>query len=164
MVFFVVSAGHKCLSFSKFSGIVRAYAADRISLSAASVVAGLVILTEVAVAATCMVKYGDITPVIFIVALLAGYAALIAVNLIAGRASLDCGCSWSAQKSVISYRLVLRNLVLIGMAATLLVEPADRLLFVFDYFAGVMFTSVLLLAYLFQESLFSNHDARREAF
>jgi hypothetical protein len=48
--------------------------------------------------------------------LLLVYAAAIAVNLLRGRDGIDCGCSFGSATESLSWMLVARNLVLVGVA------------------------------------------------
>lgn len=49
-------------------------------------------------------------------ALLLGFALAMAVNILRGRVQIDCGCFASTLKQQISWALVGRNVVLIGLA------------------------------------------------
>ncbi|MGH6896711.1 MAG: MauE/DoxX family redox-associated membrane protein [Geminicoccaceae bacterium] len=55
--------------------------------------------------------------------LLLAFALAMAVNLARGRVEIDCGCFASALKQRISWSLVARNLVLIGLALLVLRPP-----------------------------------------
>ena len=56
-------------------------------------------------------------------ALLVVFGLAMAVNLVRGRVEIDCGCFASALKQRISWSLVARNLVLIGLALLALRAP-----------------------------------------
>jgi hypothetical protein len=56
-------------------------------------------------------------------ALLVVFTLAMAVNLMRGRVEIDCGCFASALKQRISWSLVARNLVLIGLALLVLRTP-----------------------------------------
>lgn len=65
--------------------------------------------------------------------LLLVYAAAIAVNLWRGRRDLDCGCMGPARRQLISWWLVLRNVILAGLALVGAAAPAARPLFAADF-------------------------------
>ena len=77
-------------------------------------------------------------------ALLAAYAAAIAVNLVRGRRFIDCGCGGAAQP--LSGGLVARNAVLIAIVLLALAEPGVRALSWLDglsVIAGVLVCGTL---------------------
>lgn len=56
--------------------------------------------------------------------LLLVFVVAMAVNLARGRTEIDCGCFIGRQKERIGWPLVVRNLLLVGAAALLTIEPA----------------------------------------
>lgn len=60
------------------------------------------------------------------VALLAVFAAAIAVNVLRGRLDIDCGCFRSETRQGIGWRYVVRNLFLVGVAFALLLPGSGR--------------------------------------
>lgn len=77
--------------------------------------------------------------------LLLVFAVAMAVNLARGRREIDCGCFLGRQKERIGWPLVVRNLLLVGAAALLTVEPVavvPRLL----ELVPILFGSAALLA------------------
>jgi hypothetical protein len=56
-------------------------------------------------------------------ALLVVFSLAMAVNLVRGRIEIDCGCFASALKQRIGWSLVVRNLVLIGLALLVMRSP-----------------------------------------
>ncbi len=81
-------------------------------------------------------------------ALLAVFAAAIALNIARGRTGIDCGCFRSSLKQNLSWWLVLRNVLLMVMAAACIVMPGARELGPADHFIVVMAALSLFSAYL----------------
>jgi hypothetical protein len=77
--------------------------------------------------------------------LLSAYAGGIAVNLLRGRADIDCGCGGTAQP--LSWSLVLRNLALASAAALLLAPAADRAVLITDALWLAILVPLLVIAY-----------------
>lgn len=62
--------------------------------------------------------------------LLAGYTAAIAINLVRGRVEIDCGCT--ATPTRLGPELLIRNAVLVAIAAVTMTTPAPRALLWLD--------------------------------
>lgn len=81
-------------------------------------------------------------------ALLVAFAAAIAVNILRGRTGIDCGCFRSSLKQNLSWWLVLRNALLLGLAVACLAGASARDLGPADHFVVVMAALSLFSAYL----------------
>lgn len=81
-------------------------------------------------------------------ALLAAFAAAIAINIGRGRIDIDCGCFRSSLKQNLSWWLVLRNAVLILVSGACLLSPLARDLGWADNFVAVMAGVAMFTAYL----------------
>jgi hypothetical protein len=82
--------------------------------------------------------------------LLSVYAAAIGINLARGRVHFDCGCSFGGKRDneqYLSGGLVLRNLVLIGLALVTRLPPVQRSLTAGDWVT--LLAALLALALLF---------------
>lgn len=77
--------------------------------------------------------------------LLLAYAGAMGLNLLRGRADIDCGCGGTAQP--LSWSLVLRNAVLAASAALLAASTADRALVASDLLWLVLLIPALAIAY-----------------
>ena len=86
-------------------------------------------------------------------ALLALYAAAIAVNLARGRRHLDCGCTGPALRRPISGWLVLRNLVLIAIALVDLLPVTTRPLVWIDHLTVVAATAAFAACWMATDRL-----------
>lgn len=102
----------------------------------------LVLAVGVLVPATRMAAAGGMA------VLLAVFAAAIAVNVLRGRTDIDCGCFRSALKQNLSWWLVLRNGLLLVLAAACALSPSARELGWSDNFIVVMAALTLFTAYL----------------
>ena len=86
-------------------------------------------------------------------ALLALYAAAIAVNLARGRRHLDCGCTGPALRRPISGWLVLRNLVLVAIALADLAPLSMRPLVWIDHLTVVAATAAFAACWMATDRL-----------
>jgi len=80
--------------------------------------------------------------------LLVVFAAAIALNVARGRTGIDCGCFRSSLKQNLSWWLVLRNGLLLGLALACVATPGPRELGWADNFIVVMAALTLFIAYL----------------
>jgi hypothetical protein len=81
------------------------------------------------------------------IALLALFAAAMAINLRRGRADIDCGCGKSSLKQTLRWTLVGRNILLVALLlpSLALPGPATSLLVVSGMSAGLAFFLLYLL-------------------
>lgn len=80
--------------------------------------------------------------------LLAVFALAMAINIRRGRSHIDCGCFASALKQRLSWALVARNGVLIGLALLIVAPgPATRPLGALDLLTAAVATASLLVLY-----------------
>jgi hypothetical protein len=66
-------------------------------------------------------------------ALLSTVTSAVAINLVRGRADIDCGCGGAEGRQRLSWGLVARNVLLMGAVAVGVAEGAPRSLGVLDY-------------------------------
>lgn len=89
------------------------------------------------------------------------YAAAISINLLRGRDNIDCGCHWSSDSHQrLSWQLVARNGVLIGLSLSVMTSQSRALGGVDGLIIVVTSLSILLL-YLIADRLIANHTQRR---
>ncbi|WP_175944077.1 MauE/DoxX family redox-associated membrane protein [Burkholderia pyrrocinia] len=105
-------------------------------------------LAEAVCAAALLFPDTRVAGAIGLIALLAVFAAGLAINLLRGRTDIDCGCSgFTAARADaprgIGWLHVGRVLLLAALAATALVAPGTRAIVWFDYLT--LFFSVLLI-------------------
>jgi hypothetical protein len=111
---FLDASIHKLRDFNAFRGAVSGY---RIVPGwGEPIAAGALVAAELAVAAALLVPGLGPAPGLASVALLLMYASAIGVNLARGRRDIDCGCAGRAAQGSLHGGLVVRNLVLAGLA------------------------------------------------
>jgi len=107
---FATAAYHKLGDFESFGMIMRDY--QLLPESSVATAATLLIATEALLAAALFADFHRGAVALSVVALLACYSLAIAVNLVRGRRDIGCGCSGAMHKQLITWWLVLRNVVL----------------------------------------------------
>jgi uncharacterized membrane protein YphA (DoxX/SURF4 family) len=93
--------------------------------------------------------------------LLSMYIGAIAINLLKGRRTIDCGCGGTEQKQAISEGLILRNGVLLFFAYCLLIAVSSRELVALDWVIALLATVVGCLFYNIVNQLLVNKDLLR---
>jgi hypothetical protein len=126
---FASAALHKLRDLPHFTEALRAY---RVLPAGAVRLAPLVPLTELAIAVGLFPAVGRQPAALAGATLLLGYAAAIAVNLGRGRRDLACGCGGPDDARPIAPWMVVRNLLLALLLATLLVSWKRRTLLATD--------------------------------
>ena len=95
---------------------------------AAAPLAAALLLGEIVAAGLLVMPSVHSSGALLTAALLALYAAAMAINLGRGRRDLDCGCGGPGTRRPVSGALVLRNLVVASAALPLLLPAGDRTL------------------------------------
>jgi len=113
---FLASGARKLADFRAFEAAVAGY--RLLPRRAAPVAAGGVIAAEtgIGLAAVSFLREVQLTALAACAGLLLVYAGAMAVNLLRGRRAIDCGCTASTARRAIGWDLVLRNLLLAGLA------------------------------------------------
>jgi len=116
-------------------------------LSVSSIV---LIILELSAAILLLIPRTQTAGLALTAALLSAYAAGISINLYRGRRDIDCGCNGPATTQALSWWLVSRNLVFLGLVV-LAMEPAmERSLNWLDLFTivlGILVASGLYLGF-----------------
>lgn len=113
-------------------------------------------LVEGAIAAALLLPASRAAAALAAGALLALYAAAIAVNLWRGRRDIDCGCAGPGESQPLRPLLLLRNAALLGLALFAGATPLARELGLFDGFVALAAAAVLLLLYAAVDGLLTN--------
>lgn len=95
-------------------------------------------------------------------ALLAVYAAAIAINLLRGRVYIDCGCSMGSsagRDQQLSWGLVARNLILVIAALAATLPATERIMGFVDYVTLVAALAAIVLLYGAANQLLNNRAA-----
>lgn len=158
---FLTAAVSKLTSLEEFYGVVRNFRLLPDILGRA--VAFALPVVELAVAAGLLVTPLALPAAMVAALLLAGFGAAIAINVMRERTWIDCGCFRNGMKQHISWKIVLRNVVLtamaLGVAVLLPATPAGGAA---DLATGLMAGAVLILLYL-SASMLGGMPARQSS-
>jgi hypothetical protein len=108
------------------------------------------IILELTAAITLLIPRTQAAGLTIVAALLSVYAAGISINLYRGRRDIDCGCNGPATTQALSWWLVGRNLVFLGLVVLAMEPTASRSLNWLDMFTilfGVLVASGLYLGF-----------------
>lgn len=153
-VLFVAAAWHKLRDPVAFWQAVAAY--RLVPEGLARPVSRLVPIVECATALGLLVLATSPTPVIAAMFLWVLYGLAMAINLARGRTELDCGCGGLSADQSISWALVARNVVLVGLTSLLLLPVGARSLLWLDAVTAVFGAAMLVLLYASCEHLLRN--------
>ena len=153
---FVLAGLHKCKAPAEFASTLANY-----KILPQGLVRQGVYLVPVAEIMTGVALL--IPPVAQLAALSAGvllclYIAAIAINLLRGRRSIDCGCGGPAQKQTISEWMIARNGLLLGLAFIAGSQTLPRPLLWFDWLTIILATVMGCLFYNIINQLLVNKD------
>ncbi len=151
---FLSTAWHKLSRPGLFKGVIDSY---RLLPFPAHLLHSVVLgIVEAAVGLGLLLALTRPWAGILSMALLAVYAAAIAINLLRGNSDLDCGCSGPFGSQPISWYLVGRNFVLIAIAGMTLFSPSLRTLNWLDWTTTGFAALLAVLAYHGAEVLVEN--------
>lgn len=154
---FVRAVWHKVSDFAMFKAIFADYGIVPQALVAP--VSLVLVLAEIAIVAGLIVPVTRQAAAIGAVVLLAAYGLAIAINLLRGRYTIECGCGGSGQG--LSWFLVARNAALAGIAALAAASPLTRELSATDAVVlGLSVITVLLLLIAVEQT--GANDAHRQ--
>jgi Methylamine utilisation protein MauE len=141
---FLTAAIGKMRHWSAFQGVVANYhlLPDRLVRPAAYSLPPI----EAALGAALLLRAGSLWPESAAAALLLLFALAMGVNIARGRRHIDCGCFQSALKQSLSWKLVVRNLVLallLGVALLIPGMPRDLFLLVNGGLVGFVLFIIL---------------------
>jgi uncharacterized membrane protein YphA (DoxX/SURF4 family) len=143
IAFVFAAAGiHKAMNFSHHAGVVADYRV--VPAWVVPLLAPLIIILEFAVVLLVLVPETRSAGVILTAGLLFIYIFSIALNLVRGRTSIDCGCSWGSQGNQISAWMVVRNLIMVAVALLLLLPSANRSLQLTDWVLAALAGTALI--------------------
>ncbi len=109
------------------------------------IAACLVPLAEAACATSILFAASRTIAAAGLIALLAAFSGAIAINLARGRSNIDCGCFGPMLRQPLSAWLLVRNLILVALAAALMLPAGARVLAPLDY-ATMAFGAATLTA------------------
>jgi len=94
--------------------------------------------------------------------LLGAYAAAIAINLRRGRVHIGCGCGFGGgggNEPPLSWWLVVRNLLLVGLAVLAARPAGDRVLGAYDWLTLIVVLVAAVTLFAGASQLLRNHSA-----
>jgi hypothetical protein len=123
---FAAAVAHKFTDFTAFRIVLHDY--DVLPPAFVTPATVLVIATEIVLAATLPWSASGSVAAWAAVVLLAVYSLGIAINLLRGRRTLECGCAPSTYRQPLSEWLLFRNAALIAAALALTLPSEPRAL------------------------------------
>jgi hypothetical protein len=145
---FLMAAVHKLTTFGRFRAVLADYRVMPDSI--VPVVAGALPGVEIAVGLSWLFAPDPYWVSIMTALLLTIYTSGIALNLLRGRVHISCGCGFGRSKTgddVLSWGLVVRNLILIAAASAASLPVNQRVFGAIDYVTLV--AAVVVVALLF---------------
>lgn len=162
MVVLLVAGIHKLSPTNQnyYRGVLEGYGLGYHSqLNLVSLVLGVV---EVFTAIALLIPEARPLGAMLAIILFGLYFTAMAVQLIQGKRDLDCGCAGPLGSSTISPALLLRNAVLIVIAAFCMTEPASLLGQLSSTALSIPFALVALLVYVCAEQLIANSQKLKQ--
>jgi uncharacterized membrane protein len=138
---FAASAVMKFVDLNEFRGAVENYRI--VPEQIAGIVAIAVPIAEIVGAVGLVIPNTHRAAAILLSMLLIVFTASIAINLLRGRRSIDCGCFGPALRQQLSWWLPARNLAMIAMLAIVILPVAARPLAFLDV-ATILFAAMTL--------------------
>lgn len=140
---------HKIQSFEEFEGSFSNYLQGMGIRRRRWVrqAAGLVILIEGLTVILCLWPTWNHFAGLLSALVLLSYAAAMGVNLARGHALPDCGCSWGKMPQQVGMPLVVRNLILAGVALSMTVPTTGRSIGALDMLSALFALIVAATAY-----------------
>ncbi len=161
VLLFGAAAVHKLRDPRRFRAIVAEYRIVREAL--APVASVVIVVGELAVALALALPRTRAAGWTGAAVLAATYALALGVNLARGRRRLDCGCLGAGGRETISWWLVGRNLVLLGIALAGLVPAGERALGWVDAVTATGLAAVAVFAWIAFDGLVANLPAVERA-
>lgn len=143
---FAVAVIHKLRAPAVFRAAMDEY---QLLPAAVSGLASFILMAAEAVAAVMvLIPAARTGGFVIMLTLLLVYSTGISINLLRGRRDIDCGCNGPADKQLLSWWLVIRNLFFAGLAVAAMQPATGRVLNWLD-FMTVLF-AVLVATGLYQ--------------
>lgn len=153
----VVDAGlHKLRSPRYYARIIDDY--DVLPGASGRIAVWFVAVLELGCGVAVLVPAMHAAGLVGVGLLLTLYLLAMALNILRGRTEIDCGCHGPAHRQTLSAWLLVRNLVLVLVAAELLVlEPSSREMLWIDWFVALGAALGVIMLYAAFGLLMSNN-------
>lgn len=153
---FISACLHKLFAWQAFVAVLANYrlCPDTLKLPVAALLIGMEGMAGV------MALFFASEPYAFMImlVLLGVYSLAIALNLLRGRTSIDCGCSGAGVRQILSGWLLVRNSVLIAFVVLAMMPSTERDLKWFDGWIVAAGIAVLALLYAAVDQLIANRS------
>ena len=123
---FAVAVMHKLRAPAVFRAALDEY--KLVPKIVSGIASFLLMATEAAAAVLVLIPATRIGGFVIMLALLVMYSTGISINLLRGRRDIDCGCNGPADKQLLSWWLVIRNLMFAGLAVVAIQPASGRVL------------------------------------
>lgn len=153
---FAVSGFHKLRHPASFSELAAQYLPGSLRRLWRDWLVYPIGAVELAIALALLLPQGRVAAATAAAALLAGYALLMASQLVQGRRDMRCGCAGPASEVRVSPALVVRNLLTAALAVPLLLPAAPMGFSPGAIALALAMTGFLLALYLSAEQLIGN--------
>jgi hypothetical protein len=148
---FARAALHKALAPGYYHMIMSRYAA-----AAGSALVWPLVVLEVTIVLGLLLPRWRFTGLGFAAALLLFYAGLMALQILRGRADMQCGCSGAGSPLQVSWALVARNGLCAALAVLAMSSPGAILSGWLATLASAAIAVLAVVAYLVCEAVISN--------
>lgn len=141
-----LAASDKILRPREFANAVQGYAIlpPDIQQKAMPAIALILILAEVLAAIFLVIPAFSLIGALSAIGIFAAYAFAMAFAILRGRTGVDCGCHFGSGKDALGWPLVVRNIVLIAIAAASAL-PLTRDAIWLDYISAAFAGGALIL-------------------
>ena len=144
------AAWHKLQDRAGFTRALLAY--ELLSPSLSRLAGQLLPLLEALIAVCLLVPASRAPAALLSATLLVTYGMAMAVNLMRGKADIDCGCAGSAAQ-LISWWLVLRNVIVCCASLALLLRTDQQAITVGKFFVALLASALMCVFYVWVGSV-----------
>lgn len=159
-VLFAAAAAHKLLDMPAFRASLAAY--GLVPSAFLPILSVLLVAGEVIVAMALLPPDSSSAAPYAAAALLLIYTSAILLNLLRGRADIDCGCAGPTRRQSLSVGLVARNLVLLSATLASALPASPRALVWIDGFTFAAGLAAVCLLYQAADTLVAGGVPQRQ--
>lgn len=132
--------------------------------AASNTVSSVIIAVELLVSIGVLIPATKAGSLLVMFALILAYAAAMGINLGRGRRNLDCGCNGPGQKQLISWTLVMRNIVIAAVALALLLFEASLPSSIINGLLSVLLSCFVIVVFQAVNKLWQNQQLLNQRF
>lgn len=157
---FLAAALHKLQQLAEFRAALEGYRVLPPALVEPAL--RLIPLAEAAAAVGLLLPQTRSLAALFGAALLLAYAAAMALVVVRGRQTLDCGCSLGGASQPVSAALIVRNVTLVLLALNVAGAAGWRELSLYDWVLVVLMALVGIVLYAILNTLIASQATTRK--